>query len=240
MTEKATRTPPYGPYLTLKNTVKDFADNTPPTRLDRNVLSNLSGGAYSALVITLRFLGLVGEGEVVQESFRALVRARRESEQKYREHLLQVLEVSFKEIVESIDIERGTLKELEDAFRAAGVSQGEMLERSVRFYVRALQDCGVKVSPHITKRRKRSPRTVKKKATSKKPKEGEKKDDDELLGDGGGGDRTDGPPEGYERLPLLGGLGFVEFKSPATEQTCKIIEGAANYLRLTLSAGKEG
>ena len=165
-----TKASPLPPYMTIglfRSTVEAFAESTPPNALDRHVLGRLSAADYSSLISGLRFLGLIsGDDNVVQEPYRALIAARKKDESDYKGSLLSIVEPAYKSIVQGVDIERGSLPQLEKAFRDAGVPSGQMLIKVVRFYIKIMLHCGQTVSPHITKPR----RTTQKKANSGGPK----------------------------------------------------------------------
>lgn len=236
--------PPYMPYPTLKNTVETFAGSTVPTVLNRHVLSNLSGAAYSTLLSGARFLGLVDENDAPTESFNKLVQAHKTSEEEYKRVLGKILEERYEEIAQDVDMLRGTLPELEKAFRDGGITSQEMLVKSVRFYVKALEDCGVKVSPHIKKARrsrKKPKAKAKKKAKPKAEEKRQKKDGSPESGEkppaaeSNMGDQP--PPKGFARLPVLGREGaFIQYPVPLTERDCQVIAGAVEYLRVLLAA----
>ena len=228
-----TTTPCYMPYPTLKSTVQTFADSTTPTMLNRFVLSKLSGAAHSALISGLRFLGLANEDESATEDFRNLVNASKKGETEYEMELLKILERVYEPIVQGVDMENGTLPELEAAFKAVGVAHGSMLITSVRFYVKALQDCGSTVSPHITKPRPRQKKAEKQNnKTPKRPKAKNRKPEDEIK---------DEIPTGFARLPIIGKEGaFIQYRTPLTEHDCDVIEAAVKYLRVLSLSQKEG
>ena len=110
---------------------------------------------------------------MVQDLYRALVEARKNGESEYKGLLLSIVEPAYESIVHGVDIEGGSLPQLEKAFKDAGVTSGQMLIKSVRFYIKTMRECGKSVSPHITKPR----RSTQKKANGGGPKKtiGEKK-----------------------------------------------------------------
>ena len=149
--------PPYTSYGIFKTvTTETLAESVVPTGpLDRRVLDGLSGADYGSLMSALRFLGLVDEQRKATASYRDLVQAAKEPD-KFKAKLLAILTERYKPITGSVDLAHGTITELEKAFRDAGVTPGQMLTKTVRFYVKALADAGISVSPHILKA-KRTP-----------------------------------------------------------------------------------
>ena len=137
-TQSGSPPPPYMSAGVFRSTVEAFAESTTPNALDRHILSSLSGADYSSLISGLRFLGFViGDDNAVQESYRALIAARKKGEPDYKGSLLSVIKPAYKTIVQGVDIETGSLRQLEKAFRDAGVQSGQMLVKTVRFYIKA-------------------------------------------------------------------------------------------------------
>ena len=67
------------------------------------------------------------------------------------QRLLPLLKRAYRPILGAVDLERGTRADLESLFvEVGGVLPGQMLARSIRFFGKALKDCGVTVSPDIT------------------------------------------------------------------------------------------
>ena len=176
----ASPSPPYVSASLFRSTVEAFSESTTPNALDRQVLSRLSGGDYSSLISCMRFLDLVrGDDDTVQKTYRDLVAARKQGESEYKTVMRSIMEVAYEPIAKGLDLQHGTLSQVEKAFKDAGVSTGQMLLKTVRFYVKTLVDCGVTISPHITKPRRRSgapkkanssqPRTKKKSGSGEEP-----------------------------------------------------------------------
>ncbi len=230
----------YLSYLTLKNNVQTLAESTVPTRLDHHVLQGLSGATRSALLSGLRFLGLLGDEGVVKQEYRELVDAFKEGEESYRDALLKILDRAYKPIVGQVDIERGTLPELEKAFRDAGVPAGQMLMKSIRFYLKALSDCGVTVSPHITKARPRTASGKKNGGAKSKAKTKSKTPPPPATGT----ETPTGIPTGFERLPIPGvPEAYIQYPADVNETTCTLFESMIAVLRTYAKVrqdGKEG
>lgn len=211
-----------------------------PTRLDADVLHSLSGATRGQLISGLRFLGLLGKSGDVKTEYKSLVEARKASETEYQAAMLKILTAAYQPIVGNINIERGTLAELETAFRSAGVPQGQMLTKTVRFYIRALTDCAVKVSPYITKPRQR--KTSGKTNAAKPPKKTTKNQKLAEKPPGGQPSRTDQIPDGFERLPIpMLSDAFIQYPVSLTAAQCALLEGAVVLLRTSVEINtKEG
>ena len=242
MSEVQTPTIPYSTFPAVEAFIGRLADLDagPPDHVDRSMLgSSMSGADQTALLKALEFLGLISmEDGSSSTALRGLVAARRAGDEEWKLALKKEIDVAFEGVIGDLNVPTTTPAKLEAAFKAAGVKPGQMLSKSIRFYLKSLQAYGVTLPPHLATVRSLSKATAKKAASKKKAKK--KNGPAKPLDGQSDPSPTDGDPaEGFERLPLLGGLGFIQFKSPATEQTCKVIEGAAGYLRITLGV-KEG
>ena len=225
--------PPYMSFGIFKSTLDTLAESTVPTGpLDRRVLDGLSGADYGALISGLRFLGLVDDERKATQGYRALVHVSKDIE-KFKSALLEIITTRYESITGSVDLKQGTISELEKAFKDAGVSAGQMLTKTIRFYVKALQDCGVAISPHITKaRRPNGPKKSeipRRKATPADSSAGEIRRDEAPT-----------MPVGFERLPIPGVLGaFIQYPADLTEANCDLFEAMIGVLR-TYVRGRVG
>lgn len=221
---------PYVGFGVFKGTVEALAEATIPSGpLDRHVLDNVSGADYGALMSGLFFLGYVDKDRKATAAYRELVLASKEDNRsKYGALLFEALSVAYADIVGDVSIETGTLAELEKAFKAYGVPAGQMLTKTIRFYIKALNDCGVEVSKHITKPRPRTPRAASKKTAK----------------DGAEVDTTPAQhtphvnvvssvPNGFERMPVPGlPEAFVQFPLHLTEAHCDLFDAVIKVLRV--------
>lgn len=225
---------PYGTYGILKSTVERFVETTTPTSLDRRLLHGLSGGEFSALMAALRFLGLAEENRMVKQEFRDLVDAKRKGDEPYKKLLVLTVSKAYGPVIGNFDIQAGTLSELEKVFRDASGYTGQMLSKAIRFWVKALEDGGVKVSEHVTKARPRIPKSTNGKAPKRERRTGGRRyPTPNTLS------RDDNVPPSYQRLPIPGlGEAFIQYPADITEDDCKVFDAAIGLLR-TLAAIRE-
>jgi len=225
---------PYMSSSLLKGTIDAFTNSVVPGALDRNVLNKMSGGDYGALISGLRFLGLVeATGTKPTPAFQALVKAREKGVDDYQSQLLMVINGAYDKILGNFDIDTGTLVQLEKAFRDYGVPNGQMLHKTIRFYVKSLQDCGITVSPYITKRR-RSPNGGSKKLEATKAKVVRERETPPA-------DEREGLPQGFARQPIPGVEGaFVQYPLDLTDADCALFEAIVGVLRTYAQARKGG
>ena len=229
-TDQSKIAPPYMSYGVFQSAIDTLAESTVPTgALDRRVLDNLSGADHGALISGLRFLGYVDEERRATDSFRKLVAASKEPG-NFQALLLEAL-VKYDPIIGNVDVESGTATQLEKAFRDYGVPQGQMLTKTIRFYIKALQQIGIKVSPHITKPKPRTPRNGAKKTERR----------------GGAGtfipsqsNAEHSIPKGFDRMPVPGlPNAFIQFPLDLTTDQVDLFGAVVNVLR-TFAKGKSG
>lgn len=223
---------PYGTYGRFKLTVDQFAENITPTVLDNHVLRT-SGGDFSALMTTLKFLGLINNDQSVKPEFRALVELRKKDEAEYKAQLLKIINTAYAPTpVSKVDITHGTLPQLEKAFKDAGVPQGQMVTKAIRFYVKAIEDCGVQVSKYITEPRPR--------VRQPKPPKPPKPARDGSPTNGGGAAIEDRTPQGFERVSIPGlADAFVQYPTNITDSNCDLFEAIIGVLR-TYAKSRKG
>jgi len=226
---------PYGTYSTVKATIDRFTDSTVPTKLNRHVLDDVSGGAFSALMTSLRFLGLVNEDQSVRPEFREVVEAKRKGDADYKDIMTRVVCDAYEPIIGDFDLDAGTLPDLEKKFRDAGVSQGQMVTKAIRFYLKALADAGLTVSEHITKQR-----AGRKKAASGGKKRKPAAKNINKPDDGGKGGQTPPLPTDFERLSVPGlSNAFIQYPTNITDANCDLFEAMIGVLR-TYAKSRKG
>ena len=143
MSDQPTISPPYMSYGVFKSAIETLADAVVPSGpLDRRVLDKLSGADHGALMSGLTFLGYVeAQTRRATSEYRKLINAWKTDTQgtdkhEYQVLLYEALNVKYADIVGGVDIETGTGAELEKAFKAYGVPAGQMLTKTIRFYIR--------------------------------------------------------------------------------------------------------
>jgi hypothetical protein len=135
------------PYLSFK-TFKGFVDGLKvgiPTRIDRTVLSSMSGASQSQLMAALRYLGLVSDKALTTEKLSSLVNS---EGVEYQRILSAILKEGYPFLFHDFDLLRATTGQIEDAFRKAGAS-GETIRKCVAFFLAAARSASLAVSPHI-------------------------------------------------------------------------------------------
>ena len=242
----ATESPIVAPYVTwgvFKSTIDTLAESTVPTGpLDRRVLHGLSGADHGALMSSLRYLGLVDGNRKATAQYRELVGAAKDSA-KFSELMLNILDDAYKSVIGKLDLEHGTISELEKSFKEDGVSQGQMLTKTIRFFVKAYTDGGgFSLSPHITKPIPKASRANKSTAertrartTKAEPKLGQTVQESPPF------PPKDAIPQGFERMPIPGmANAFIQYPTGLTASQCVLLEGAITFLKIYASKDSSG
>jgi hypothetical protein len=124
-----------------------------PRKLDRSMMRKMSGSGQTEALAALQFLGLISADGTVSEDFRALVESHGTAQ--WSATLKPILDRAFTAILAIVDVKTGTQKQLRDALIAGGTGEGETLDKAQRFFITAMKDAGVAVSPWFVARRPR-------------------------------------------------------------------------------------
>jgi hypothetical protein len=154
--------PPYLPYKTLVNFV-DSLKIAMPQRIDRSLMSSMSGAVQSQLMASLEYLRLINpETGIPTEKLNQLARSGGDEKRRL---LADILMSSYQFLFNNgLDLERATMDLLQERFRQTGTS-GDTLRKAVAFFLKAAREAGMKLSPHLKRtytRRMTGPRAKRK------------------------------------------------------------------------------
>ena len=229
--------PPYMSYGVFNKSLETFAGTTVPSGpIDRRVLHDFSGADYGALISGLRFLGLVDNDRKATNQFRELVQLSKDGA-KFKERMRLIIGEKYKPIVGSLNLTHGTSAELEKAFKDYGVSIGQMLTKTVRFFLKAAAEAGYQLSPYFTAPKPRTQSATPRNNSADKARLHDKRSKNDVYG---GGEEV---PTGFARLPLPGvPNSFIQYPTNLTEAHCQILDALVGVLRTSVTArtgGKE-
>lgn len=226
--------PPYIVFSTFLTFLDKLGESIVPTKLDHRVLSDFSGSVRAALLPGLKFLGLIDSDNTTRQSLSDLVAARKAGDAKWHDALRNLLTKTYGRIASGVNLEKGTLGDIEKAFRESGI-EGSTTGKAVGFYLRGMEEAGVAISPYMKAKRgpgpggKRKPRNggAPKVKTSGKPTGGES--------DSSKVERDDAPPSGFERLPIPGRPGaFIQFPRDLNASDVKLFKAQVAMLEIVL------
>lgn len=144
--------PPYLSPTTFLNFV-DAHRRTLPTRIDRSMMSNLSGGDQVKILRGLRFFQLIDDDGHPTDSFKRLDSL--EGEQ-YSSAWGTLLRHAYPDVFESIDLEKATQAQIEERFREEGI-KGDTVRKAVAFFIGMARTAGIILSPYFKGVKKRGP-----------------------------------------------------------------------------------
>lgn len=157
--------PPYVAFSTFKRLIETLSKTAVPGRIDRSVLPKMSGVTQSQLTSALKFLQLIGPDGTTYQSLHDLVQAY--GNEHWSVELGETISGAYVQIVDGLDLDSGTANELRDAFKGRGKVDGQLLMKAVRFYLKAMAEANLEISPHF--KAPSLPTTNKKKKKKTKP-----------------------------------------------------------------------
>src|ERR1043165_4142356 len=142
--------PPYLSHKTFNNFLEGLSKGI-PSRIDRSVMASLSRTAQAHLLHALKYLNLIDAEGVPTETLNQLATAQGADKQKIlKEMLITAYPFVFKG---SVDLERCTSKQIEEAFASTGASS-ETLRKTLSFFLATAKQAGLTLSPHIKRARR--------------------------------------------------------------------------------------
>jgi len=167
-----TSTPVYVPFATLLSALESLKTNGIPGTgiIDKSLWDTQSGAIQGQLLLGFRFLGLIDDQNRVRQVLPVLVKA---SADERKTLLKPIIEQKYHSVI-SLGLSTISQGQLEDAFRKFDIS-GSTLDRAIRFFVKACQECGIAISKRISdKVRSTSPAAPRRrKSPSNSKREGE-------------------------------------------------------------------
>ncbi|SRR6266487_1550666 len=139
--------PPYISYRTFSGFIERLRTGM-PSRVDRSVMSSLSGSNQSQLMAALRYLGLISPNGLPTEKLSKLVSA---EDAKFQRGMREILFLSYPFLFKGFDLQKATFDELTGQFAGAGAS-GDTVRKCVAFFLAAAKHAGLQVSPFVTSR----------------------------------------------------------------------------------------
>jgi hypothetical protein len=162
-------TAPYISFQTLKTVAKDMKEHGIPSRIDRTVFSNLSGGTVGQLLPALKFLKLIDDAGQPTAHLESLVTSI--GSDAWQPSLSKVIQQAYAPLF-SMNLESASPGQFNEQFRKLYPGTDDVSRKSKTFFLNAAQDAGLKISAYITKGTK--PRSGPPKARKAKSQNGAK------------------------------------------------------------------
>jgi hypothetical protein len=154
-------TPPYLSGTTFYNFVEAHR-RTQPTRIDRSIMSNVSGGDQPRILQALRFFGLIDDDGIPSNAFVEIEKLEGTGLQAAWQKLLRT---AYPYLFSSFRLEKATQSQLEEKFREQGI-KGDTVRKAVTFFVTLGKLSGLELSPYFKAVRGRGPRPSRPRRTS--------------------------------------------------------------------------
>lgn len=180
---KKVEAPPYIAFSTFLSFIKGLAKTGIPSRIDKSLLRNMSGGNQSALLAALKWFSLIDEVGAHGKPLESLVAAGDGAGTVLRE----MLPAAYKFMADgSIQLERATGSQVEEKFKAYGLT-GSTVIKAMAFFISACKEAAIPLSAHV-----KLPKVARSNGASKKAKKGRQASDD--GDDGDDNDEEEKPP----------------------------------------------
>ena len=143
--------PPYVAYASFRTLIGNFNARVLPSRIDRSVLENFSGIVGSQLLTALRFLELIDGENRPQDGLRALVKAYGTDE--WPPVLANVIRAAYAPIFE-LNLKLASPSQFNERFVKTYPGEGSTQRKCTTFFLNAIRDAKIEISPFILRRRK--------------------------------------------------------------------------------------
>jgi hypothetical protein len=216
----------YVPFDTFEGFLDRLKDvGVVPDHIGRESMSNISGGLQSHLLASLRFLKLIGPDGKTEQSLHDLVNARKT--EAWAGALATVIQSAYASIVGDMNLKSGVLSKLRERFKEQTNFDGATLDKSVRFYLKALKSAEIEVSPHFFQRKKAVRRPSTNGRTSREPAADTPPPKSDSSGVTPPASGITPPPAGMIEHPIFfrgKPTGYIRVPADLTEQDCNVIE----------------
>ena len=147
--------PPYATFGQFKSFLNKLAETSVPSRIDRTVFGNISGGTAYALLSALKFLRLIdGDGKPT-----SLLRQLVTADEDGRKPLIhQMIYEAYPGLMNgSLNLAEASGGQFDEALREHYNIRGSTVDKVATFFLQAAEEAGVQVSMHLKKRKPAAP-----------------------------------------------------------------------------------
>jgi hypothetical protein len=142
------KVPVYLSFKTFQSAIQNLRTHGLPATIDRSTFDSRSGQEQTQIISALKFMGLIDESNHTQQSLRDLKDAKENSGEE-KTLLANLLRQRYAKVF-SLDLENTTPNALEGAIGEYGAT-GTTRDRAVRFFIKAAEHSGIRLSTRLTK-----------------------------------------------------------------------------------------
>jgi hypothetical protein len=142
------KVPVYLSFKTFRAAIQNLRTHGLPAAIDRSTFDSRSGQEQTQIISALKFLALIDESNRTQQALRDLKEARENSGEE-KALLSELLRQRYAKVF-ALDLENTTPNALEVAIGEYGAT-GTTRDRAVRFFIKAAEYAGIKLSTRLTK-----------------------------------------------------------------------------------------
>jgi hypothetical protein len=145
--------PVYLSFKTFQSAIQSLRTHGLPDSLDRTAFGSRSGAEQTQILSAFRFMGLLNDSNKTQDPLRTLVKAK-ENTVEEKTVLTAILRQRYTNAF-ALNLESATPAQLDKAIGDYGAT-GATKDRAVRFFIKACEYCGIKLSSRLTARKPRT------------------------------------------------------------------------------------
>lgn len=136
--------PPYLSATTFLNFIESHR-RTLPTRIDRSIMSNLSGGDQVRILRALQYFDLIDDDQHPTAAFHHLTEL---DEGAMSAAWAALLRQAYPFVFQGFNLEKATQGQLEERFRDQGI-KGETVRKAVAFFIGMARNAEIALSPYF-------------------------------------------------------------------------------------------
>jgi hypothetical protein len=150
--KEAVLVPPYGSFVSFESFLKGLKTGI-PGRIDKSVMTNLSGGVQTTIIQALKYLKLIDADGIPTDKLAPLVNS---EGAEYQKALRAVLGGAYPFLIDqsTFKLNTATPKQLDDEFEK--LATGDTVRKCVTFFIPAAKAAALQLSPHIKEPKKRT------------------------------------------------------------------------------------
>ncbi len=146
--------PPYASFATVKNFIAAFRGTGLPSRIDKGVMSKLSGAAQSRVTLALKYLKLIKSDLSPTPALEVLAKGTDEAVKKQWAELAKSYTFVFQN---GLKLDSATDQQLQERFKSVDGLSGDTINKAMTFFVLMATEGGMTISPFLKSAKRKSP-----------------------------------------------------------------------------------